>query len=445
MGSYLWGLSFAVHMSSIFLSLAIAYLIVSINGFRGLLNRKYLWAIGLFILAITLYAYIPIRASSRPFLNWSNPDSWQGFINHITGWQYRVWMFNSVTKMFGGIKYFGQLLYTQFGLIGGLFIVIGLVNMFRNQLKLAFFFALIILADVIYSSNYEIYDIESYYLLAIASFAIFAAYGVAAAIKFIHDKSSIIRKSFVSKSTIIICLMALPLIHLISNYPRQDKSRWQFAGDGVQNILASMEPDGLAFIDNWDFYSPWLYLRYVQNIRPDAILIDKELLRRSWYLDFLQRYHPDILQGSQSQIADFLEALKPFESAQKFDPPKLTQTYEAMINSIISNNISKRPVYTNFVSAQFYNFKQEKIPVGVVYRLEDSIRYIPFDLSKIDISSWETTGNSLDIREKTALAYVYRAAMARTEYCRRLGYETEARSYADFGMRLQRILDNRPQ
>jgi hypothetical protein len=440
MGFYLWGLAFTVHLSSIFLLLAFVYIAVATDGWKGLFKPKYYWGVGLFILALTMYAYIPIRASFTPFLNWSAPQTWQGFINHLTGWQYRVWMFNSVAKMFGGIKYFGQLLYGQFGIVGLILIAVGLIGMFKTQIKLAVFFALIILADVVYSSNYEIYDIESYYLPAILCFAIFAFWGVAVLLKYIEGKLTAATKTIVPSIVIIVLLLLLPLSNLFFNYARQDNSNWKLASAGAKNILKSMEPNGIAFIENWDFYSPWLYIRYVENNRPDAVLIDKELLRRSWYIDFLIRYNPDIMQGSEKQTRDFLEALKLFESGGNYDAQRLTSTYETLINSIIDNNITKRPIYANFQSAQFYNFKQQKIPIGGVYKLDNTSQYIPFDINKIDISAWESVQNNFDNRSRMALDYFYRITKDRARYCHQMGHDDEAQACMQLGLRMERLL-----
>ncbi len=439
-GFFLWGLSFTVHLSSIFLAVAILYLIISADGWRGIIKPKYIWSVGFFLIALSFYLYIPVRASHTPFLNWSNPQSWQGFINHLTGWQYRVWMFNSLEQMFGGIKYFGRLIYGQFGGAGLILIIVGMIRMFRAEKRLAFFFALIILADVIYSSNYEIYDIESYYLPAIMCLAVFAFWGVAEIYCWFEKKTLKMTSSPKIKVIAISVLILLPLSNLVRNYAQSDYSRWRLAEAGAENILQSMGPNGIAFIENWDFYSPWLYMRFIENRRPDAILIDKELMKRSWYLDFLQRHYPEILSKSQSQISEFKKALVPFESGGQYDSRLLTLTYEAMIQSIIENNIENRPFYANFEAAQFYNFKQYKIPTGGLYRLQNNPDYVSFDISKIDISAWETARGLLDDRARVALDYFYRIVKKRAGYCYQAGYIDEANDCRRLAIQMEPLL-----
>lgn len=437
---YLWGLSFGSHMSTIFLLPAIIYIIHTTDSLKGIIKKRYLWAALFFIIALTAYTYLPIRAAFKPFLNWSNPVNLQGFLNHISGWQYRVWMFSSPAKMLKGIENFLHLFYDQFGIVGLALIAVGVIVLFKNKAKVSIFFALLILADVFYSSNYEIIDIDAYYLLGFACLAIFAGTGLIYVIKFLTASEPLRSYKKAVKIFMIFCLIGLPLSNLFNNYFTQDKSNKIFAAKGVENILDSMEPDGLAIVENWDFYSPWLYFRYALNLHPDIVLIDKELLRRSWYLDFLQRYHTEITGESQMQIKHFLELLKPFEAGMEYDSNALTSSFRAMISSIIKTNALKRPVYTNIVQDPYVVPGMVRIPVGVLYKLEDRPRYIDFDINKIDISCWELPYVYIDERTKIALAYSFRAFKARELFCRRLGYINEADKYLGLANRIEKIL-----
>jgi len=439
-GFYLWGLSFGSHMSTIFLLPAITYIIISTDGLKRIIKRHYFWAFIFFILSLTTYIYLPIRAAFKPFLNWSNPVNLQGFLNHISGWQYRVWMFSSLTEMLNGISYFLHLLYDQFGIVGLALMTVGMIVLFKNELKVSIFFTSIILADIFYSSNYEIIDIDAYYLIGFACLAVFAGTGLIYLVDFLTTAKQLKRYKKTMKIFLIFCLVGLPLSNLLSNYYTQDKSNKVFAAKGVENMLASMEPGGMAIIENWDFYSPWLYFRYALNHHPYITLIDKELLRRSWYLDFLQRYHPEITGESQTQIERFLELLKPFEAGKKCDPNALTASFREMISSIIKTNARKRPIYTNITHDPDVVPYMARIPVGVLYKLEDKPSYIDFDINKIDISCWELPYVYINERTKIALAYSFRAFKARELFCRNLGHINEAEEYSNLSSRIEKIL-----
>ena len=54
------------------------------------------------------------------------------------------------------------------------------------------------------------------------------------------------------------------------------------------DIAKSMPDGGVALMENWDFVSPWMYLHFEENYRPDVILLDKELMRTILVYRFYQ-------------------------------------------------------------------------------------------------------------------------------------------------------------
>ena len=58
-----------------------------------------------------------------------------------------------------------------------------------------------------------------------------------------------------------------------------------------------------------------------------ATVIDKELLRRSWYFNQINNHDPEVLNGVRNEIDQFLVALQPFEKNEKFDANRLETLY----------------------------------------------------------------------------------------------------------------------
>ncbi len=437
---YFWGLSLGSHLSSIFLLPAIVYALWSGGAFSRE-NRKRILISSLFgALAFTTYLYLPIRSVHKPFLNWSNPATWQGFINHISGWQYRVWMFNSIDHMAKGVTYFGKLIFEQIGPVGLLLAAVGAIGSFRKNRRIAIVAVLIIAADVLYSSNYEIIDIDSYYLLAFAAFAILIAYGIAVMAEMVGRLFSGNPARIVHLGMALLIGSAMCIWGFISGVRNQDRSGDRLAESGVNNILDSCPEQAVVFIENWDIYSPWLYYRYIENKRPDVVLIDKELLRRSWYIDFLFRYHPDIMANCRKQADKFLQLLKPFESGGRYDGTALTNSLVALIKAVIESNKAKRPIYTNFIGGQFFEFQKVYLPAGSLFLLADSVRYIPSDTSVIDISAWEDGSQLVDKRAKIVLGQIQRVVNSRVIYCRSLDRQAESAAWLRLAERIQAIL-----
>ena len=63
------------------------------------------------------------------------------------------------------------------------------------------------------------------------------------------------------------------------------------------------------------------------------VIIDKELLRRSWYFEQIKRNHPDVYERSRQEIALFQGELYKFEHDLPYDPAVIEGRYNAMINS----------------------------------------------------------------------------------------------------------------
>jgi len=95
---FLYALSFGNHMSTVLLLPALIFFILSTRGWSIFDSRKIILSLLLFILGLSIYLYLPVRSSQNPVLDWGNPETWATFKRHITGWQYRVWMFSESTE-----------------------------------------------------------------------------------------------------------------------------------------------------------------------------------------------------------------------------------------------------------------------------------------------------------------------------------------------------------
>lgn len=63
-----------------------AFLLFVLLTAPALLKNWKFWlkALGFFGLGLSIYLYLPVRASMNPVLNWGNPSTWEGFWNHVT-------------------------------------------------------------------------------------------------------------------------------------------------------------------------------------------------------------------------------------------------------------------------------------------------------------------------------------------------------------------------
>lgn len=281
---------------------------------------------------ILLYLYLPIRVSFNPVINWGNPINLENFFRHVSGKQYQVWLFSSFDAAKKQLVYFIENLSGEFTIPGLLIALIGLAYIIKHSKRLALLLILSFITALLYSINYDIVDIDSYFLFNYILIAIFISFGFFQIITWIKDKYHL-------KEMYINILVAIGLLPVIINFSSVDQSRQYIYEDYTKAVLESVGKDAIIFSYQWDYFiSASYYFQFVENYRSDVAVIDKELLRRSWYYNQLERSYPEILQNMKKDISEFLVALKPFERSENFDPNLLEMNYRNIMTKLISQN-----------------------------------------------------------------------------------------------------------
>lgn len=334
--AFILGLSFTNHMTSILLLPGFAYLYFSKYGFSKDAFQRILRMLIPFIAALTIYLYLPISASKNPEINWGNPVTWENFKRHIMGWQYQSWIFSSTESASKQFKYFVELLPVEFAYIGLILILLGLIELSKLNRKILTFYVILFFTCLLYSINYDINDIDSYFLLAFISSGLIATAG------YFFMVRNLFRTGNNSKYAILI----LPVVIFIINFGKVNQSDNTQYHEYSISVLDSAEKNSIVISYLWDFLiSPSYYLQFVEGKRKDIAIIDKELVRRSWYFNQLKRNHPLIYERSKELISGFLPELARFERNENYNPQILENYYREIIQSFILRNINDHTVY----------------------------------------------------------------------------------------------------
>jgi hypothetical protein len=123
----------------------------------------------------------------------------------------------------------------------------------------------------------------------------------------------------------------------------------------------------------------------VEDFRKDVTVIDKELMRRSWYYNQINNHDRKILNGVRTEIDQFLFALQPFERDEEFDANKLEALYQLIMSKLISTNINQRDY---FIAPELVDVEMKrgefKIPEGytlvphlLLYKVVEGNDYVP--------------------------------------------------------------------
>jgi hypothetical protein len=144
----------------------------------------------------------------------------------------------------------------------------------------------------------------------------------------------------------IAVFLLFPIIQLSANFSSVNQSNNYIYEDYTKTLLKSLPKNSVIFGYQWDYFiSPAYYFQFVEDYRKDIAVIDKELLRRSWYFNQIETSYPDILSGMKTEIGLFLNALKPFERKENFDSNLLESLYRRIMTNLVSTNFDKREIH----------------------------------------------------------------------------------------------------
>ncbi|HEX8651636.1 MAG TPA: DUF2723 domain-containing protein [Pyrinomonadaceae bacterium] len=385
-----FGLALGVHHVTVALLLpALAVLVYRTEGARFFKSKRLLYA-ALFSFAALLivYAYLPFAASRAPVMNWGNPHTLERIWWHITGRQYQVFLSFSPEVMAEQLVEFGRIAGREFGRwwlpLALLLSLAGFINAFKRDRTTFWFLLLVVVCNMAYALNYEIAeDKDAYYLPTFIALVMAAGLGM----RWLIGRASL--KPVLAKrlnASAAIALLIVPLVALVSNLPFNNRSRYFIAHDYVENILSTMEPNGLLLTFDWQVESPMLYAREVERRRTDAAVVDVNLLRRSWYFDYLSRAYPALIERSRSQVDAFVADLKQWEhNPEAYEKnmalaQRIDSSFHEMIRSFVTNHIKDAPVYvTSDLILQgegldaeltgWINKNYQLVPQGLVFRL----------------------------------------------------------------------------
>ena len=332
-------LCFSNHMTTILILPGAAYLYFKKFKLSKQSWIQICWMLLIFLpLLLIFYSYLPIRASQNPLLDWGNPTNLERIIRHVSGKQYQVWLFSSTASAEKQFTYFFNGLPNEFT-FGLIIILIGLFSAFKYSKTLFTFFVITFLATVLYSINYDIHDIDSYFLLAYISLSYFALFG---SLKLLQN-FRIGNHSIAPSLTLIVLIL---LAHFYITYPNVNQRDNYAFEDYTKALINGTDKNSIILSYQWDYFvSAAYYFQFVEGFRKDVKIIDKELLRRSWYYHQLQNDHPSLLDGMQTETNNFLTAVAPFEKDENYNPTVIENAYQAFMTKLVSSHINKSSFY----------------------------------------------------------------------------------------------------
>lgn len=341
--AFVTGLGASNYPPFVLLAPAILVLLWRVEGKSLILKWQRTLAMAACVLAgLMPYALLPLRAANDPLLNWGNPSNWERFWKHITAQQYSVFL---GSPRFDALPNALHLWWTQWPVFVWLLIVPGLL-FFRKHRPAAFVFTVVLgIVNLVYVLCYDITDVSSApsdyytYLLPLCwCSAVWIGGGVCWILEWLEGTRA--------AQPVAAALLLLPLASVPLHWREMDRSHYTYADDFARSILQSVAPNAIILSPDWTFISPSMYLQLGEKVRPDVLVLDGELLRRSWYFPYFRKRSPQIYSACESSIHAFLTELAKYEEGRPYDGNVITEKYGGMMNNILAAGArSNHPPY----------------------------------------------------------------------------------------------------
>lgn len=445
--AFLAGLSFTNHLSTMFLAIGMIYLYFATNGFNKESFRRLLYLIPLFALGLSPYIYLFLRAEYAP-VAWGYPHNWDNFVRHISGKQFSVWMFSSSDTMIKQFNHFIEVYPRELSVFVLIIVILGLIELYRADIKLFLFTLLIFVFTVLYSVNYDIYDIDSYFIAAFFISVVWAGMGLKFIFKWISNMNI---QENIQKNIMYLLLIFLPGFLLFTNYSKNDESENHYVRDYTFNVFNSARQNSIIMSTQWDFWvsASWYY-QYIKGMRPDVLVIDKELFRRGWYLRHFKVHHPDFYLNIKTEFDAYETELLKFEKftdrylepkneTDKKELEKIQKAFFYFLNAIVDKNQDKN-FYTTYeiedTKAAMEKFGRDynKIPEGLLIKYTKSA---DFDSTYKDPEFKFDISNDKKYYYEFLMKNYYRALMMRANYLMNFEKYDEAANLVNLAVELE--------
>lgn len=378
--AFLWGLSLANHhtmiaFGPIFLFFAGIYSIGTVlaiakegqpQGLPLRLTSRVSLLTFFFILGLSVYLYLPIRSVQNPFMDWGDVERLSGFLDVILRKQFGLGSraYSIDRALLQGGYYFG-LLREQFAIPGLLLGIIGaLLFAKRSFWPFLFTLALFLIHGIltVLILNPPPSDLFSMDVMVIPSFAVFALW-IGMGILFAYSGvTSLFVRNLTNKRERVIyvsmttLLLTIPVYVACANFHKNDESRNTFAHDYANDVIQSVAPNGVLFVEADLSLFPIWYLQYVEGKRREVAVLDVDMLMLPWFKAQLKEKYPTV----EVKVPDVVthakgKGFKPL-SIEAMVSYKVSQT-EGMLDGLMRDH----PVYISYdFGVPFKEFGERK-------------------------------------------------------------------------------------
>ncbi len=410
------GLALTNHLTTVLLAPACIVAMLAVSGLRAVTARRLLVIAPAFALGLTPYLYLPLRSLQHPRFDWGNVEIPWRLVEHLSARQYRVWMFSSFEAARQQLGFFFARLPEEFVWAGLAVVGWGALLIWRADRMRAMWLALIVIASLVYFGGYAIRDIDPYAMPAYVVFGVCFAAGLMA-----------LAERFGARSAVVVGTV-LVVASAFAHVRECDERENHLVEDLTRNVLQSLPENAVLVSSQWDYtVSASLYLQTVERLRPDVLVVNPELMRRSWYLQELARRAPAFAARFEPEAAVFARAVLPFERGRPFESVEIQAAYESMLEVMVARWLNERRVFVSSeVAVRPWN-RYARVPAGLNFELRADSGYVAMPFPRWQWRPWRQRTDpyvatvSWIYGEGLVARAAYEDARGRPELARRYG------------------------
>ncbi|MEZ5359958.1 MAG: DUF2723 domain-containing protein [Candidatus Zixiibacteriota bacterium] len=333
--------------------------------------RRLLPIAGVFILPLTLYAFLILRYSPDLPINWLTDATPAALWELVSGTVYRQYVGATTIGDFGLlILRLGKDLFWYAGPILLLLGIPGILRAVQNEARLYSLIALPALLNIVFVSSYRIPDFTGYLIPTVAA-AIIGIQYLLISLRF---------ENWTQRTGLIyglaLCILVLPLFW---NYDRCNLSKTFIAEQYAKDLLDSTPSGGVLLTKSDNAAHTTLYLRYIEQYRPEIEVYSTRSTLNRMKRDFGNDNYSSILTAldkapNTNWAKEFILNQGQLPSAEVKHSQGLTYTNRTDL--IPDDNIEKR-------LARYISDLQRNYQPGKDYK-SDQV-YLEYMMHKIDL------------------------------------------------------------
>ncbi|GEM_PF-395803 len=248
-----------------------------------------------FLLGLTIFAYLPLRAAAHPFVNWGDPTTFSRFWAVVTVAQYHQYAslltpWEWLSRLVDSLFQLGQAL-SWTGL--GLAVLGGYALWHSERDKLGYILSLTGLT-ILFRTSYPVMGNIVYLLPALYGLALLAGLGTT----WLLTKA----QPHIGQIGVILLSLGFMLtlgVRVIRLAPQLNLSHDDQAARFGEQVFTALPPNthsgtSAIIVSTLDETTFSLWYWQALGERPDVLVVDKRLMAYDWYQNQLKQRHPDL-------------------------------------------------------------------------------------------------------------------------------------------------------